>query len=63
MSLSIALVAYQANLGLVVDPSPSSSWMEEEDPYALPAWEVVSSHSHDCFDDTFPMDEAILEAI
>ena len=34
------MVAYQANLGCVVDPSPSSSWTEEEDPYVLPAWAV-----------------------
>ena len=47
MPLSTTLVAYQANIGPVVDPSPSSSWMEEEDPYALPSWAVASSHSHD----------------
>ena len=37
--------------------------MEEEDPYAFPSWAVSSSHSHDCFDDIFPSDEAILEAM
>ena len=63
MPLSTTLVAYQANIGDVVDPSPSSSWTEEEDPYALPALVVVSSHSHDCLDDIFLTDEAILEAM
>ena len=37
--------------------------MEEEDPYVLPAWVVDSSHLHDFFDDVFPSDEAILEAM
>ena len=27
------------------------------------AWVVESSHSHDCLDDVFPSDEAILEAM
>ena len=31
-----AMIAYQANLECVVEPSPSSSWAEEEDPYVLP---------------------------
>ena len=44
------MIAYQANLGSVVEPSPSSSWKEEEDPYVLPAWAVQSSHTHDCLD-------------
>ena len=34
------MIAYQANLKCVADPSPSSLRMEEEDPYVLPAWEV-----------------------
>ena len=29
----------------------------------LPAWEVESSHVHDCLDDFFPLDEAIIEAM
>ena len=56
-------MAYQVNLGPIVDSSPSSSWKEKEDPYALPTWAVASSHSHECFDGIFPMDEAILEAM
>ena len=55
MPLSTTFVACQTNIGLVVVLSPSSSWTEEEDPYALPALVVVSSHSHDYFDDIFPM--------
>ena len=63
MLLLATMIAYQANLGSVAEPSSSSSRIEEEDPYVLPAWEVESSHSHDCLDDVFPSDEAILEAM
>ena len=63
MPLSTTMVAYQANIDSVVASSPSSSRTEEEDPYALHFWAVSSSHSHDCLDDIFPLDEAILEAM
>ena len=46
MPLPATMVAYQVNLECVVEPSPSSSWMEEEDPYVLPTWEVQSSQVH-----------------
>ena len=29
----------------------------------LPTWTVESSHSHDCLDDVFSSDQAILEAL
>ena len=38
--LPTTMVAYQANIGCVAEPSPSSSRMEEEDPYVLPTWAV-----------------------
>ena len=57
------MIAYQANLKNVAEPCSSSSWMEEEDPYVLPAWEVQSSHAHDFLDTIFPSDEAIIEAM
>ena len=60
--LPATMVAYQANIGQVAEPSPSSS-QTEEDPYVLPAWVVESSHAHDCLDDVFPSDEAIIEAM
>ena len=63
MPLSTTLVAYKDNIFYVVDPSPSSSRMEEEDPYTMPSWEVASSHSHDCFNDIFLMNEVILKAM
>ena len=63
MSFPATLVVYQANLDHVVEPSPSSSQMEEEDPYVLPTWAVESSHSHDFLDDFFSSNEAILEAM
>ena len=63
MSLSTMEIANQATLGPIVDPSPSSLRTKEENPYVPPSWAVASSHSHDCFDDNFPSDESILEAM
>ena len=63
VSLPTMMIAYQANLGQVAEPSSSSSRVEEEDPYVLPAWAVESSHAHDCLDYVFPLDEAIIEAM
>ena len=40
MPLPAAMIAYQANLKSVAGPCSSSSRMEEEDPYVLPAWAV-----------------------
>ena len=63
VSFPATMVAYQANLGCVAEPSLSSLRMEEEDPYVLPAWVVQSSHVHDCLDSVFPSDEEIIEAM
>ena len=60
VSLPTTMVACQVNLDHVVDPSPSSLQMDEEDPYVLPAWVVESSHSHNFLDDVFPSDESFL---
>ena len=51
--LPVPMIAYQENIDCVAEPSPSSSRTEEEYPYVLPAWEVESSHVHDCLDDVF----------
>ena len=63
MPFPVTMIAYQVNLDCVVEPSPSSSQMEEEDSYVFPAWAVESSHAHDFLDDVFPLDEAIIEAM
>ena len=63
MPLPAAMIAYQANLKSVAEPSSSSLRMEEEDPYVLLAWEVQSSQCHDYLDTIFPLDEAIIEAM
>ena len=63
VSLPATMRAYQANLECVVEPTPSSSQTEEEDPYVLPAWVVQSSHAHDCLDSVFPSNEVIIEAM
>ena len=63
LSLPATMVEYQGNIDQVVEPIPSSSWMEEEDPYVFPAWAVESSHAHDFLDSVFPSDEAIIEAM
>ena len=57
------MIASQANIKCVAEPSPSSSRTEVEDPYVLPAWEVHSSHVLDCLDMVFALDEAIIEAM
>ena len=61
--LPATMVSYQSNVECVAEHSPSSSRMEEEDPYVLPAWAVQSSHAHHCLDSVFPLDEAIIEAM
>ena len=63
VSFPTIMIAYQANIDYVVEPSPSSLWMEEEDSYVLSAWAVESSHAHDCLDNVFPSNEAIIEAM
>ena len=60
MLLPTKMIAYQENIECVAEPRPSSSWMEEEDPYVLPTWAIDSSHTHDCLDSVFPLDEAII---
>ena len=47
MSSFVAEISYQDTLDPVIDPSPSSLQTEEEDSFALLAWVVASSHSHD----------------
>jgi hypothetical protein len=37
--------------------------MDEEDHVLNPVWATSSSFSHDCLDDTLPLDEAIIEAM
>ena len=63
MSFPTTMVAYQDNLDSVAESSHSSLRTEDEDPYAFPAWAVLSSHSHDFLDDIFPSNEAILKAM
>ena len=63
VSLPATMIAYQTNLDCVAEPSPSSSWMEEEDPYVLLARAVQYSHAHDYLDTVFPSDETIIEAM
>ena len=63
VSFPETMMAYQANLDQVAEPSPSSSRTEEEDPYVMSAWAVQSSHMHDYLDTVFPSDEAIIEAM
>ena len=38
--LPAVMIAYQANIKSTAEPCSSSSRMEEEDPYVLPAWVV-----------------------
>jgi hypothetical protein len=63
MPLSVAEIAYQVVLESSVDPDPVTSPMDEEDPILRPVWATSLSCLHDFLDDTFPLDEAILEAM
>jgi hypothetical protein len=50
-------------LTLSTDLDPITSQTDEEDPILKPVWATSSSFSHDFLDDTFPSDEAIIEAM
>ena len=45
VSFPATMVAYQTNIDQVVEPSPSSLWIEEEDPYAACMGSSVFSHA------------------
>jgi hypothetical protein len=63
MPLSAAEIAYQVVLHSTADLDPVSSQTDEQDHVLNLVWATSSSCSHDCLDDTLPMDEAILEAM
>ena len=63
MSLFVVEIFHQDTPDHVINPSPSSSQMEEEDILGLPTWVVALSCSHDFLDDIFSLNEAILEAM
>jgi hypothetical protein len=63
MPLSVAEIAYQSVLNSSADLDPVTSPMNEDDPVLRPVWATLLSCSHDCLDETFPSDEAILEAM
>jgi hypothetical protein len=61
MPLSVTKIAYRDVLDSIVDPDLVSSQMDEEHPVIKSVWTTSSSCSHDCLDDTLPLDEAIVE--
>jgi hypothetical protein len=61
--LSAIEVVYRDILDTIANPNPSSSLMNEVDPFLEPVWAAQSTCSCDCFDDNLPLDESILEAI
>ena len=63
VSLSIVETTYQATLDPAVDLVSSSSWTEEVDLLALPAWVVAYSCLHYCLDDILLSNEAIIDAM
>jgi hypothetical protein len=63
MSLSTIEIAYMAIQEATTNPNLPSSWTEDMDPVLEPIWVVGSSSSHDFLDGTFPLDEAILDAM
>jgi hypothetical protein len=63
MPLSAVEIAYQVVLDSSTDLDLVTSLTGEEDPILEPLWATSSSCSHDFLDETFPSDEAIIEAI
>jgi hypothetical protein len=63
MPLSAAEIVYQVVLDSFTDPDLVTSPTSEEDPVLRLVWATSLSCSHDCLDETFPLDEAILEAM
>jgi hypothetical protein len=63
MPLSTKNIVYQVILDSFADQDPITSHSNEEDPILEPMWATFSSCSHECLDDTFPSDEAIIEAM
>jgi hypothetical protein len=61
--LSAEEIAYQAILDSSVDPDPVTSQTDEDDLVLRPVWATSLSFSHDFLHDTFPSEEAILEAM
>jgi hypothetical protein len=63
MPLLVVKIVYQAILDSYVNPDPVTSQMDEENPVLRPIWATSLSCSHYFLDETFPSDEAILEAM
>jgi hypothetical protein len=56
-------IAYQSVLDSSADPDLVTSPMNEEDLVLRPVWATLFSCLHDCLDETFLSDEAILKAM
>jgi hypothetical protein len=56
-------IAYQVVLDSSIDPNPITSQMDGEDLICKPMWATLSSCSHHYLDETFPLDEAIIESM
>jgi hypothetical protein len=63
MPLSVANIAYQLFLYSSVNPDPITSQTDKEDLVIELGWATLSSCSHDCIDDTFSSNDAIIEAM
>jgi hypothetical protein len=63
MLLSTTEITYQGILDSYADPDPIPSQTVKEDPVLRPAWATSLYCSHDFLDETFPSNEAILEAM
>jgi hypothetical protein len=61
--LSTIEVSYWFVLNSTANPDLVSLQTDEEDPVLKPVWATQSYFSHDCLDDTLPLDESILEAM
>jgi hypothetical protein len=63
MPLSAMEIVYQVVLDSSADPDPVTLPTDEENPILRLVWATSLSCSHDCLDETLPLDEAIIGAI
>jgi hypothetical protein len=63
MPLLATNIVYQVVLDSSIDPNHLPSLTDEEDLFSRPVCATSFSFSHDFLDDTFPSEEAIIEAM
>jgi hypothetical protein len=63
MPLSAIEIAYQVLLESSTNLDPVPSPTDEEDIVSKPVWDTSLSCSHDCLNETFPLEKSIIESM